>query len=302
MGLSIAAAVLNLGLKSAAYHVTGSVGLLADAGESVVNLVAALAALLSLWYAARPADVEHTYGHEKIEFFSSGLEGMLILVAACAIAWYAVRRLFVPRQLEALDVGSGFALLAILVNLGVGLLLLRAGRRAQSIVLEADGRHLMADVYTSAGVLLGLGLYWLTRLAWIDTAIALAVAGYIGWTAFGLIRRSFDGLMDRALPEEEQAKVRTAIEGLLAPGMDYHALRTRRAGARRFADFHLLVPGVFTVRRAHEIIGRIEEAVRAALPGTEVTIHVEPIEERAAWEDSALLPLERAARQARREE
>jgi cation diffusion facilitator family transporter len=254
-------------------------------------------ALIALWYAGQPADEEHTYGHEKIEYFSSGLEGMLILFAAGAITWYAVRRLFVPQELESLDIGSAFTLLATLLNLVVGRRLLRAGKQARSIVLEADGRHLMADVYTSAGVLIALGLVWLTGRAWIDPAVALGVAAYIGWTGVGLVRRSFDGLMDRALPDEEQAKVRAAIEGLLAPGMDYHALRTRRAGSRRFADFHLLVPGSFTVSRAHALTDRIEEAVQAALPGIEVTVHVEPIEERAAWEDSALLPLERAARE-----
>jgi cation diffusion facilitator family transporter len=301
MGLSILAAVLNVGLKVAAYQVTGSVGLLADAGESFVNLAAALAALVSLWYAAKPVDESHTYGHEKIEYFSSGLEGMLILVAAGAIAWYSLRRLFVPEELESLGVGSAFTLAATAINLLVGQLLLRTGRKARSIVVEADGRHLLADVWTSAGVLLGLALVWLTGLTWFDTAVAVLVAAHIGWTALDLIHRSFDGLMDHALPDEEQARVRAAIEGQLAPGMDYHALRTRRAGVRRFADFHLLVPGVFTVRRAHEIMERMEEAIRTVLPDTEVTVHVEPIEERAAWEDSALLPLEQAARQARGE-
>lgn len=301
MWLSVLAAVVTIGLKSVAYYVTGSVGLLADAGESAVNLVAALTALGSLWYAARPVDAEHTYGHEKIEFFSSGLEGVLILVAAAGIAWFAKKRLEAPEALESPGVGGGLTLVATLVNLAVARVLLRAGRRADSIVLEADGKHLMADVWTSGCVVLGVALVWLTGRLWLDPLIALAVAGYIAWTALDLIRRSFDGLMDHALPEEEQAKVRAAIEGQLGPGMEYHALRTRRAGSRRFADFHLLVPGVFTVRRAHEITGRIEEAIRAALPETEVTIHVEPIEERAAWEDSALVPLEQAARQARGE-
>jgi cation diffusion facilitator family transporter len=301
MWLSILAAVLTMGLKTAAYFITGSVGLLSDAGESVINLIAALAALASLWYAAQPVDETHTYGHKKIEYFSSGLEGMLILVAAGGIVFYAVRRLIVPQPLEALGIGGAFSLVATLINLVVARVLLRAGRQMRSIVLEADGRHLMTDVYTSAGVLAGLGLVWLTDLAWIDPVIALVVAVHIGWTAIDLVRRSVDGLMDRALPEEDQAKVRAAIEGLLAPGMDYHALRTRQAGAHRFVDFHLLVPGVFTVRRAHEITERIEEAIRTALPDTEVTIHIEPIEERAAWEDSALLPLEQAARQARAE-
>jgi cation diffusion facilitator family transporter len=299
MGLSIGAALLNLGLKGAAYQVTGSVALLADAGESVINLVAALVALASLRYAARPVDSSHTYGHEKIEYFSSGLEGVLILVAAVGIAWYSARRLFFPQQLESLDVGSAFTLAATLINLVVARVLLRAGRRTRSIALEADGHHLMTDVYTSVGVLVGIGLVWLTKVPWFDAAAALAVAVYIGWTAVGLIRRSFDGLMDHALSEEEQARVRAAIEGRLAPGMDYHALRTRRAGTRRFADFHLLVPGVFTVQRAHEIINEIEEAVRAVMPDMEVTVHAEPIEERAAYEDSALVRLEQAARRAR---
>jgi cation diffusion facilitator family transporter len=299
--LSIVAAVLNIGLKTAAYVVTGSMGLLADAGESGVNLLAAMVAFIALWYAARPADQEHTYGHSKIEYFSSGLEGMLILIAALAIAAYAVRRLFVPEELESLHIGSAFTIVATLINLLVGLRLLRAGREEGSIVLEADGRHLISDVSTSVGVLVGLGLVWLTNLTWIDPVVALLVAGHIGWSALELLHKSYDGLMDRALPEAEQARVRAAIEGLLAPGMAFHALRTRRAGSRRFADFHLLVPGVFTVRRAHELTERIEQAIRAVLPDMEVTVHVEPIEERAAWEDSALLPLEEAARQARGE-
>jgi cation diffusion facilitator family transporter len=301
MGLSILAAVVNIGLKGAAYHVTGSVGLLADAGESGINLLAALVALASLRYAARPVDESHTYGHKKIEYLSSGLEGTLILVAAVGITWYAVRRLLAPQELEKLDLGSAFTVVATLINLAVARVLLRAGRRQRSIVLEADGRHLMTDVYTSVAVLIGIGLVWLTKITWFDPVAALLVSFHIGWTAIGLVRRSFDGLMDRALTDEEQARVRAAIEGRLAPGMDYHALRTRRAGSHRFADFHLLVPGVFTVRRAHEITVQIEEAIRAALPDTEVTVHVEPIEDRAAYEDSALVPLEQAARQARGE-
>jgi cation diffusion facilitator family transporter len=243
-------------------------------------------------------DAEHTYGHEKIEFFSSALEGALILVAAAGIAWFAVRRLLVPEPLEALDVGAALSFVATLINLAVARILLRAGRRAQSIVLEADGQHLMADVWTTCAVLVGLGLVWLTGRDWLDPLIALLVAGHVGWTGLDLIRRSFNGLMDHALPPEEQERVRSAIAAQLAPGMDYHALRTRRAGSRRFADFHLLVPGVFTVRRAHQITERIEEAIRAAFPSMEVTVHIEPIEDQSAWEDSALVPLERAARQA----
>lgn len=296
--LSIGAAVLTLILKSAAYSVTGSVGLLSDALESVVNLLASVTAFFSLWYAAQPADASHTYGHEKIEFFSSGIEGTLILVAAAGIAWYAVRRLFFPEPLQALDVGTLILLSAALVNLAVAQILLRVGRAHGSIVLEADGRHLLTDVWTSGGVLVGLGLVWLTDIKELDPLIGLVVAANIVWTGFDLVRRSFHGLMDHALPDEEQAAVREAIEHCLQAGMDYHALRTRRAGSRRFVDFHLLVPGALSVKRAHEITGRIEDAVRSTLPGSEVTVHVEPIEDRAAWEDSALVPLEQAARRA----
>jgi cation diffusion facilitator family transporter len=294
--LSVAAAVLTIGLKASAYLLTGSVGLLSDALESAVNLVAAVTAYLSLLYAARPVDRSHTYGHEKIEFFSSGLEGVLILVTALGIAWYAVARLRAPQPLETLGLGLVLALAAALVNGGVGFLLVRLGRRQRSIVLEADGRHLLTDTLTGCGVVAGLGLVVLTGLDVLDPLVALAVAGVILWTGVDLVRRSFNGLMDHALPPAELAAARAAIEAHLGPGMDYHALRTRQAGARRFIDFHLLVPGAFTVARAHALTGAIEEAVGAALPGVEVTVHVEPIEERAAWEDSALVPLEQAAR------
>jgi cation diffusion facilitator family transporter len=295
--LSILAALLTLGLKTAAYLLTGSVGLLSDAAESLVNLVASATAFASLWYSARPVDPSHTYGHEKIEYFSSGLEGVLILVAAGAIAYYAITRLLAPTELEALGLGGSLSLLASLINLVVAQILLRVGRARQSIVLEADGRHLMTDVWTSGAVLLGIGLVGLTGVQALDPLIALVVAANIVWTGFDLMRRSFNGLMDHALPEAEQATLRRAIEGQLEPGMNYHALRTRQAGAHRFADFHLLVPGALTVRQAHDFTGKVEEAVRAALPGIEVTVHIEPIEERASWEDSALLPLEQAAQQ-----
>jgi cation diffusion facilitator family transporter len=299
--LSIAAAVLTLGLKLTAAWLTGSVGLLSDALEAVINLLAAGTALFSLWYAALPVDSTHTYGHEKIEFFSSGLEGMLILVAAVGIAWYAVGRLFAPEMPADLEVGGAIALVATLLNLVVAQLLIRVGRAHRSIVREADGRHLMTDVWTSVGVLVGLALVRLTGRQWLDPVIALLVAAHIVRTGVDLVRRSFHGLMDHALPVEEQVQVRAAIEAQLGPGMDYHALRTRQAGTRRFVDFHLLVPGAFSVAAAHALTGKIEDAVQAALPGVEVTVHIEPIEERAAWEDSALVPLEQAARRAEAE-
>jgi cation diffusion facilitator family transporter len=294
--LSIVAAVLTIGLKSAAYWLTGSVGLLSDALESVVNLMAAITAYFSLRYAARPVDTSHTYGHEKIEYFSSGLEGMLILVAAVGIGWYAVNRLLYPQPLEPLGAGLAISTLAALINGAVALVLLRAGKKYGSILLEADGKHLLTDVWTSAGVVAGLGLAALTKVEVIDPIIALLVSANILWTAIDLMRRSFNGLMDHALPDEEQEQVRSAIRRYLGPDMDYHALRTRQAGTRRFADFHLLVPGRSSVHEAHALASRIEAAIQAALPGIEVAIHIEPIEERQAWEDSALLALEQQDR------
>ncbi len=294
--LSILAAVATIILNAAAYFLTDSVGLLSNAVESLVNLVAAVTAFLSLWYAAKPVDESHTYGHEKIEFFSSGLEGVLILVAAGAIAWYAVHRLVVPETLQPLSLGMILAAVAAVFNGVVALILLRAGRQHGSIVLEADGRHLLTDVWTSAAVLAGLGLVKLTKVHLFDPLIALGVSVNIVRTGLDLIRRSFNGLMDHALPVEEQTAVRSAIEKHLRPNMDYHALRTRQAGRRRFVDFHLLVPGSLTVQQAHTLTEEIETAVRGVLPELEVTVHIEPIEDTAAWRDSALLPLEQARR------
>lgn len=295
--LSILAAVLTLGLKGTAYYLTGSVGLLSDALESLVNLVAAVTAFGCLLYAAKPVDPSHTYGHEKIEFFSSGLEGVLILAAALGIAWYAVRRLIHHENLHPLGTGLVISLVAALINGVVARILLRVGRAHDSIILEADGRHLMTDVWTSVGVVAGLCLVWLTGWEVLDPLLALAVAVNILHTGFDLVRRSFNGLMDHALPPDELTRVRGAIESHLGPHMHYHALRTRQAGSRRFVDFHLLVPGALTVQQAHTLTGRIEAAVRATLPGMEITVHIEPIEEPAAWQDSALLPLEPATRQ-----
>jgi cation diffusion facilitator family transporter len=291
--LSILAALVTLGMKMSAYWLTDSVSLLSDAAESLVNLVAALTAFACLWYATQPVDTTHTYGHEKIEFFSSGLEGMLILVAAVAIAWYAVQRLVSLKPLENLDVGTLLSFVASLINFAVARLLIRTGRQTNSIILEADGQHLMTDVWTSFGVLIGLALVYLTGQVWIDPLVALFVAANIVWTALDLLRRSFNGLMDHALPLEEQEKVRAAINALLKPGLHFHALRTRQAGTRKFVDFHLLVPGHWTVEEAHTLGEQIEQAVRDALPGAEVQVHFEPVESEAAWKDSELLELEK---------
>jgi cation diffusion facilitator family transporter len=290
--LSILAAVLTLGMKGVAYWLTDSVSLLSDAAESLVNLVAALTAFVCLWYSAQPVDSTHTYGHEKIEFFSSGLEGVLILMAAGGIGWYAVDRLFQEKPLEQLELGTLISFAASLINLTVGIILIRVGRRTQSIILEADGQHLLTDVWTSAGVIVGLVLVRIFGWVMLDPILALVVAANIVWTAWDLLRRSFNGLMDHALPDREQQAVRSAIEGLMRPGLHYHALRTRQAGARKFVDFHLLVPGTWTVQEAHDFTERVEAAVRSALPGAEVTVHIEPIEAESAWHDSELLGVE----------
>jgi cation diffusion facilitator family transporter len=290
--LSIVAAIATLGLKFGAYAVTGSVGLLSDAVESSVNLLAAFTALFALWYATQPVDRSHNYGHQKIELFASAIEGALILVAAAGIAWYAVARLVDPQPLASIGLGSVVTLLATAVNLVVARMLLRVAAQHDSIVLAADGRHLMTDVWTSLGVLAGILLVRFTGIERLDPLVALLVAGNIVLTGVGLLRTGFDGLMDRALPVPEVVAVRAAIERELAPDTTYHALRTRRAGSRRFVDLHLLVPGRVSVAHGHDQAERIERAVAAVLPGAETTVHLEPVEDGASWRDSALLSLE----------
>ena len=290
--LSVLAALITIGLKGLAYWLTGSVGLLSDALESGINLLAALTAYISLHYSQRPADATHTYGHEKIEYFSSGLEGVLIVVAGVGTGWVAVGRLIRPEPLTALGLGTGLALSASIVNLAVGLILVRVGKQQHSIVLEADGRHLLTDVWTSVAVVTGLVVVWVSGVYVLDPVIALLVGLNIVFTGLKLIRRSFNGLMDHALETAELDSLRAAIRANLPEGTDFHALRTRQAGASRFADFHMLVPGAMTVHDAHDLAETVEAALRAAVPRVAVTIHIEPIEERASWEDNALRGIE----------
>ena len=290
--LSVLAAVLTIGIKAAAYWLTGSVGLLSDTLESGINLFAALTAYVSLHYSQRPVDATHTYGHEKIEFFSSGLEGVLIVVAGIGTGWVAINRLVHPAPLTALGLGTALALAASLINLAVGLVLVRVGRREHSIVLEADGKHLLTDVWTSVAVVTGVVVVWMTGLVVLDPIIAILVGLNILVTGLRLIRRSFDGLMDHALSADLQELLRQTIRSNTPAGTDFHALRTRQAGARKFADFHLLVPGHLTVRAAHDLGMKVEDALHAALPGVETTIHIEPIEDRASWEDNTLRGIE----------
>ena len=286
--LSIVAAVVTIGMKGTAYFLTGSVGLFSDALESGVNLFAAVVAYISLVVAARPADRNHAYGHEKIEYLSSGLEGALIVAAGLGTAGYAVRRLVYPEPLANLEVGTAIAVAASLVNFGVARVLLHYGRKHRSIVLEADGKHLMSDVWTSIGVVVGIGLVLLTGFQLLDPILAIVVGLNIVWTGGELIHRSFDGLMDHALPQAEQEQIRAVIAAHLPPGATFHALRTRQAGARRFAEFHLLVAGELSVRDAHHLGHTIEDALVAALPGLEVVFHVEPVDERGSWEGEYL--------------
>jgi cation diffusion facilitator family transporter len=289
--LSIAASLVIICLKAYAYWVTGSVGLLSDALESIVNLVSACVALIVLTIAARPADEGHPYGHDKAEYFSSGLEGGMILIAALGIAVAAVDRLLHPRPLEHLGLGLTVSLVASAINFVVARILLAAGAQHDSITLEADGRHLMTDVWTSIGVLVGVGAVSLTGWSWLDPVVAIGVAANIVWTGVTLLRRSAQGLMDTALPAEEIAVIKEVLDRYRPEGIAYHALRTRRAAARRFVSMHVLVPGAWTVQRGHDLLEQIEAKIHQRLPNTTFTIHLEPLEDPRSWNDVALEPV-----------
>jgi cation diffusion facilitator family transporter len=286
--LSIGAAVATILLKGLAWWLTGSVGLLSDAMESFVNLAGALMTLAMLTVAAMPADDNHAFGHGKAEYFASGFEGLLILIAALAIAAAAVERLFAPQPLQQLGIGLAVSVVASVINLAVARVLLAAGRRHHSIALEADAHHLMTDVWTSAGVIVGLCAVAFTGWQWLDPAIALAVAANIVWTGLQLLQRSTSGLMDAALPPAQHERVVAVLEGYRATGLDYHALRTRQAGTRQFVSVHVLVPGDWSVARGHDVLEEIETAIRAELPRAHVLTHLEPLEDPASWHDMGL--------------
>lgn len=286
--ISIAAALATIGLKGGAYVLTGSVGLLSDALESLVNLLAAVVALFALGVAARPADEEHAYGHGKAEYFSSGFEGALVLVAAASILAAAVPRLFDPRPIDEVGVGLAISAAASVINLAVARVLFGAGRRYHSITLEADAHHLMTDVWTSAGVILGVGAAAATGWTVLDPLIAIAVALNVVRTGLGLLRRSMLGLLDTALPEPERRSIAAVLEAHTGDGVQFHALRTRQAGALRFVSLHVLVPGGWTVQRGHDYLERLEEELRGAVPNATVFTHLEPIEDPLSWEDERL--------------
>lgn len=288
-GLSVAAAVLTIALKGAAYALTGSVGLLSDALESLVNLASALMAMAMLAVAARPADDGHNYGHDKAEYFSSALEGAAILAAALLIAWAALPRLLNPQPIEQVWIGLAISGTASLINLAVSRVLMRAGRAHESVTLQADAHHLMTDVWTSVGIVAGVVLVQLSGWLWLDPLIALAVAAHIAWTGLRILGNAFDGLMDAALPGPELAAVRELLDGYKREhDVDWHALRTRVAGSRRFVSVHLLVPGAWSVQRAHDLAERIEAELGQRLRRLHVITHLEPIEDAVSWRDTGL--------------
>lgn len=286
--LSVGAAIVTIGLKLTAYMVTGSIGLLADAAESLVNLVAAVSALILIGVSERPPDEEHAYGHSKAEYFSSLLEGALILLAAVGIAIAAWRRLLDPQPLESVGLGLVITTIASLINLGVAIVLRRAGKRYRSVALEADSTHLMTDVWTTVGVIIGVALVGLTGWLRLDPIIALIVAANIVWSGYHLLRRSALGLMDTALSPEEMS----VVEGVLKPyreqGVGFHAIRSRQAGTRRFVSLHVLLPGQWTIQRGHEVLEEIEWKIRAEMPGVVVFTHMEPLGDPSAMEDQTL--------------
>ncbi len=283
--LSIATALATIFLRSLAYLLTGSVGLLSDAIESLVNLAGAMMALVMLTIAARPPDEEHPFGYSKAEYFASGVEGGLILIAAISISYTAIKRFIMPQPIEQTGAGIVVSVIASLINFAVARILLKVGKEHHSITLEADAHHLMTDVWTSIGVVAGVALVAISGWQRLDPAIALIVAANIIWTGFQLMRRSTLGLMDTAMPKEERDAVQTILENYRAQGIGYHALRTRQAGARRFITVHILVPGKWTVQRGHELLEKIENELRQCASNVTVLTHLEPIEDPVSFAD-----------------
>ncbi len=286
--LSIGAAIITISMKLAAYSVTGSVGLLSDALEGVVNLIAASVVLITLKVVEQPPDDEHAYGHDKAEYFSSGIEGTLIIVAAGSIAYTSIQRLIYPHPLEQPSLGLALAALASVINLVVGQTLIRAGKKHHSITLEADGHHLMSDVWTSVGVVAGVTTAVVTGINWFDPIIALVMGMKIGWDGIRIFRRSAMGLMDSAIAPTEKIKIEVILNRYRQEGIDWHALRTRQSGARRFISMHLLVPGIWSVQKAHTLSERLETDIRRAVPRASVFTHIEPVDDPAALNDLSL--------------
>jgi cation diffusion facilitator family transporter len=286
--LSLVAAIATISLKLAAWYLTGSVGMLSDALESIVNVVAAAATLSLLYLSARPPSERHAFGYSKAEYFASAFEGALILVAATLIGWAAIGRLLHPQGIEQVGLGIAVSLVATAINLGVARVLLKAARRHQSIALEADAHHLMTDVWTSVGVVVAVFAVAATGWHWLDPLIALGVAANIVWTGVSLLRRSAGGLMDEALPPERVQAITEVLDRYRGQGAEFHAIRTRAAAGRSFVSMHVLVPGAWTVQRGHDLVERIEQDVAATAPGTTVFTHLEPREDPTSYSDEGL--------------
>lgn len=287
--LSILTAVATIALKLSAYWLTGSVGLLSDALESFINLFTAGMTWAALTVAFWPPDQEHSYGHTKIEYFASGLTGLIIFSAGVLVGWQAVDRLFNPQPLGELAQGLIISLIAAGLNGLVAYLLTQAGRAHHSVSLTAEGHHLWTDVYTSAGVLLGVGLVWLTNLNWLDGLVALLVGLNLMWQGSKLLLEASQGLMDKALSAEELARLEAVLTVYSAQGISYHALRTRQAGAHRFVSVHLQMPGSWSVQKSHEVADQIEAEMRQAVPQLSTLTHVEPVEDPRSWADEQLV-------------
>ena len=283
--LSVGAAIATISLKMVAWHLTKSVGLLSDAVESVVNLLAAVVALWALRVAAEPPDADHRFGHSKAEYLASAFEGLAILGASVAIALTAWARIADPKPIESAWLGIGVSSVASAINGGVALVLFRAGKRLDSITLRADAQHLMTDVWTSAGVLAGVALVQLTGWHLLDPVVALLVATNIVWMAGRILLETAHGLLDKTIPQGEQSALEALLARYRTGGVDLHAVRTRQAGPVRFVDMHVLVPGEWSVQRGHDLCEEIEREVRAILPRASVLTHLEPIEDPASWDD-----------------
>jgi cation diffusion facilitator family transporter len=286
--LAAFAAVATLGLKTSAWAITGSVGMLSDALETLVNLAGAVLAILMLHVAARPEDEEHPHGHGKAEYFSGGVEGALILFGAIGIAIAAVERLFAPRALERVPLGLAFAALAAAINLAVAIVLMRAGRRHGSLTLQAGAQHLYSDVWTSLGVFAGIGAVLWTGRRWLDPVVGLLVSANILRTGWDIVRRAVTGLMDASLEGDELAALERALAPHVVAPVQVHALRSRQSGTRRFVSMHVLVPGDWSVHRGHQLLEQIEADIRGAIPNVSVLTHLESLDDPASWEDIAL--------------
>lgn len=286
--LSIAAAIATIALKSSAYWITGSVGLLSDAAESFVNLLGASIALVMLKIAARPPDEDHLFGHDKAEYFAGGAEGAMILIAAISIGVMAISRLINPRPIEQAGTGLAVSAIASLINFVVARILLSAGKKNRSVTLEADAHHLMTDVWTSIGVIGGVTAVALTGWQPLDPVIALCVACYIVWTGFRLLKGSVFGLMDSAMPEHECREVITVFDKYKRQGIEFHALRTRQAGSRCFVSVHVLVPGAWTVQQGHELLEELEAEIRSTISYVTLFTHLEPLEDPVSGDDIEL--------------